>query len=274
MNTMKLTATSLKSNATDFMFVGPFVLQKPKSFLPDRDITAKSFLHYNIHGTGVLTSSGFQARGLFSSSFSKKFNQNQISWPDVQLQLSSTAVHQSFISTLAHIHGLNETIMNQYYAPHVGKDSFHILISVGRPKSKGEMRLASSNPNDPLILDPKYLSDPQGEDFKIMLEALKTSVKIVEDSSEFDKLGAKFTAQVFPGCENMQFRSDAYWECYVKHYTVSLNHQVGTCAMGRDNGDQTVVDSQLRVKGVKNLRVVDASVSLISYELSFFKQNK
>ena len=47
---------------------------------------------------------------------------------------------------------------------------------------------------------------------------------------------------------------DNYWECFARHLTMSMYHPTGTCAMGK------VVDNELRVIGVDNLRIVDASV--------------
>ena len=58
------------------------------------------------------------------------------------------------------------------------------------------------------------------------------------------------------GCENIEWGSDEYWECYVKNTVTTLLHGVGTCSMGL-NG---VVDERLRVHNVAGLRVVDASI--------------
>lgn len=54
--------------------------------------------------------------------------------------------------------------------------------------------------------------------------------------------------------------SDAYWECCIRGYTSSLQHQVGTCKMGPERDHTAVVNAELQVHGVKNLRVVDASI--------------
>ena len=58
----------------------------------------------------------------------------------------------------------------------------------------------------------------------------------------------------FPMCQNLKFLSDSYWECFIRHLTMTMYHPVGTCALG------SVVDPELRVQGVDNLRVADASV--------------
>lgn len=57
-------------------------------------------------------------------------------------------------------------------------------------------------------------------------------------------------------CKRIPFASPKYWECFVLNMASTLYHPVGTCAMGPDG----VVDEDLLVRGLKNLRVVDASV--------------
>lgn len=56
------------------------------------------------------------------------------------------------------------------------------------------------------------------------------------------------------------FDSDDYWECAIKGLSSTLHHQVGTCRMGVVGDRDAVVDGRGRVIGIKNLRVVDASI--------------
>ena len=84
---------------------------------------------------------------------------------------------------------------------------------------------------------------------------------IVEKSKLFQSIGVKHSPISLPTCANVPFRSDAYWECYLRHLTLTLYHPSGTCAMGKSNDAKSVVDSELRVIGIKNLRVVDASIA-------------
>ncbi|CAL8127841.1 unnamed protein product [Orchesella dallaii] len=240
------------------VYVGPFFIKEPYSFLFDRDVTAKSFFEYGTYGTGPLTTTGFQAAGLISSSFAK--HRGEKGWPDLQLLLHGVSVHANYATDMAHAYGLQEDTLKKYYKHAAGRHSFHIVVSLGRPYARGEIRLASRNPSAPLIIDPKYLEDPWDFDSKTMVEGVKRAIDIVEGTTKFQNLGGSFTHEVFPGCENVKFRSDDYWECYIRQYTVSLNNPVGTCTMGPMDSPHAVVDSELRVIGANNLRVVDASV--------------
>ena len=61
-------------------------------------------------------------------------------------------------------------------------------------------------------------------------------------------------------CEHLQFGSDSYWECAVKHDTNPENHQAGSCKMGPPSDPLAVVDNELRVKGIQGVRVADTSI--------------
>ncbi|CAF1106140.1 unnamed protein product [Rotaria sp. Silwood1] len=53
---------------------------------------------------------------------------------------------------------------------------------------------------------------------------------------------------------------DQFWESYVRKYTITICHPIGTCKMGKEEDPMAVVTPDTRVKGVKDLRVVDASI--------------
>ena len=61
-------------------------------------------------------------------------------------------------------------------------------------------------------------------------------------------------------CKSHEPWSDEYFKCVVQNNVFTVYHPVGTCKMGPSNDTMAVVDSSLRVLGVQNLRVIDASV--------------
>jgi len=129
------------------------------------------------------------------------------------------------------------------------EDGFSIGPTLVDVKSRGEIRLASSDPFDKPIIDPRYLSDPT--DLWLLVEGCKLSRELAEQPS----LKKFVTSELLPGTSVV---TDDEWAAHVREKAESLYHPVGTCAMGPTA--DAVVDPQLRVNGVDGLRVADASV--------------
>ncbi|GIY12801.1 glucose dehydrogenase [Caerostris darwini] len=130
-------------------------------------------------------------------------------------------------------------------------------VSPLQPKSRGTVRLRSSNPYDPPAIDPNYFEDQR--DLQVQVEGLKNCNRFVR-SEPMKKVGAKPLDIKFPGDEQCGGDEDCYLENMVKSFYLVYPQGVGTCKMGDPRDDTTVVDPSLRVKGIKGLRVVDASV--------------
>jgi choline dehydrogenase-like flavoprotein len=119
------------------------------------------------------------------------------------------------------------------------------------PRSRGRLRLRSANPAEPVAIHAGYLSDPDGHDLARMIEGAKISRAIFTQPA-FDAYRGD---NVFP---EKTPQTDRDWEDFVRSKAETIYHPVGTCRMGVDA--LAVVDSELRVRGVPGLRVVDASV--------------
>jgi choline dehydrogenase len=117
------------------------------------------------------------------------------------------------------------------------------------PRSRGEVRLASSDPRIAPRVNPNILADP--EDGAPLLRGLDL-VRRLCDMPAFAPYKA---AEVRPG---RGVRSEAELKAYLREATATVHHPVGSCRMGIDA--MAVVDPNLRVRGVGSLRVVDASV--------------
>jgi choline dehydrogenase-like flavoprotein len=119
------------------------------------------------------------------------------------------------------------------------------------PRSRGRLRQHSADPAQPIAIHANYLGDAEGHDLKMMIEAARLSREIL-DQAPF----APFRGEpVFP---ERRIGTDAEYTDFIRRKAETIYHPVGTCRMGRD--DRAVVDSELRVRGVAGLRVVDASV--------------
>jgi choline dehydrogenase len=129
------------------------------------------------------------------------------------------------------------------------RDGFTMHICQLRPESRGTVTLASSNPFAAPCIDPNYLATE--EDRRALREGVKQARAIFAQAALDPFRGAEFK----PGAE---VQTDDEIDAYVRATAETIYHPVGTCRMGVDPG--AVVDGECQVRGVKGLRVVDASV--------------
>jgi choline dehydrogenase len=127
--------------------------------------------------------------------------------------------------------------------------AFTMSVCNLRPESRGEVSIKSPNPEDLPTIIPNYLSTES--DREVAVESIKVARKIAQANSIKEHILDEFV----PGS---LFTSDEELLEVARNHSQSIYHPVGTCKMGHDK--DSVVDDQLRVHGVKNLRVVDASI--------------
>ena len=118
-----------------------------------------------------------------------------------------------------------------------------------RPYSRGEIQLKSSDPLQAPAMQPNYLQDPR--DLELMLEGASMAKEIFMQQG-FDSIRDGF---IFPE-ETVQSKDEQI--DFIRRKAETIYHPVGTCKMGNDA--MAVVDSDLKVYGVENLRVIDASI--------------
>lgn len=129
------------------------------------------------------------------------------------------------------------------------RDGFAVHVCQLRPESRGEVRLSSADPLADPVIDPNYLAAET--DRRTMRESVRIVRKIVNQSPLDPFRGAEHR----PG-QNIE--TDAEIDEWVRATGETIYHPVGTCRMGADS--RSVVDGELRVRGVAGLRVADASV--------------
>jgi len=131
----------------------------------------------------------------------------------------------------------------------VRNDTHSASVFLVRPESVGSVKLSSSNPASPLIIDPKYLS--ASSDLPRFIEGIKLLVNLYENSAAFADVGAHLVDTQYP-CAAFPYRSDEYWGCVTRAAVSTGFHYTGTCRMGKGASDpRAVVDSKLRVIGTK-----------------------
>jgi choline dehydrogenase len=121
-----------------------------------------------------------------------------------------------------------------------------------KPRSTGTITLRSPDPKDKPIIDPRYLTDDAGADRAALMAGLRMCAKIAKSPALRDVIGK--IARPLGATE----LTDETLERALNSLSHTLYHPVGTCRMGSD--DASVVDPDLRVRGVEGLRVADASV--------------
>lgn len=124
---------------------------------------------------------------------------------------------------------------------------FGIVVILGKPTSRGAIRLSSNNPDDAAVIDLAYYSTPEDRD--TMLAAVNKSRSIAAQSN------LAGSTPLSSGAKDIQ--GDRLWR-WITAATMTTFHYCGSCRMGEDANSP--VDARLRLKGLRNVRVADASV--------------
>lgn len=198
---------------------------KPVTY--DRVSDVKVAFDYYLRGhSGVGSSNIAEAGGFVRSRYAPDAR------PDIQLH---------FLPAMLDNHGRHR----------LAGDGYTVHACPLRPRSRGRISLASGRAADKVRIEANYLSDAEGFDLKMMVECAKLSRELLAQHAFDDFRGAP----IFPARDDLD---DAGLVEFIRAKAETIYHPIGTCRMGRD--DDSVVDPQLRVRGVERLRVIDASV--------------
>nr|WP_325168776.1 GMC family oxidoreductase N-terminal domain-containing protein [Paracoccus caeni] len=118
-----------------------------------------------------------------------------------------------------------------------------------RPRSRGTVRLASADPLAPPLIDPNYWADPHDREMSIR------GLKLAQEIMAGNALKPMLKREVLPGPD---VQTEADYFAYACRNAKTDHHPAGTCRMGGD--DASVLDPQLRFRGIAGLRVADASI--------------
>jgi len=140
-----------------------------------------------------------------------------------------------------------------YFAPFKQpfKDGFACRTVLTQPKSRGHVTLTSADPLAKPRITQNFLSAP--EDW----QALRTSIGMVRDLARQPAFAAFIGREIAPG---PAATTPEAIDAFISKTAITVHHPAGTCRMGADDDDMAVVDTQLRVRGLRSLRVVDGAV--------------
>ena len=181
-------------------------------------------LHWLAGGRGLLTSNGVDAGGYVKSSA-------EVTREDLQLHFFPGSLRDCSLSgTVGHQFALN--------------------VYLSRPFSRGQLWLNSADPLDRPRMVFNFLEAE--EDQTRLVSAVRIARRILSAKALSPFRGEELT----PGAGT---ETDGQILAYVRESAKSAHHPVGTCAMGRADDPLAVLDSELAVRGVRGLRVCDAS---------------
>jgi choline dehydrogenase len=175
--------------------------------------------------------------------------------PNIELVLISACMSSD--PTYYKMLTFTDEFYNAVYKPIEGVHCWTAGGIVTQPKSRGRIMLNSINPHDKPLINHNFFENPV--DLETQVLAIKETLK-VSKTQALQKFGSRLHDIPIPACKNLEFSSDDYWRCAAKQTATGVWHLSGTCKMGPNSDPDAVVDSRLKVYGVKGLRVIDASI--------------
>lgn len=180
------------------------------------------------------------------------------SLPDVQIDHNYFLPNTSYVNSVCKDSwSFKDSICNQFTEFNKEKELFIFFVALCRPHSRGYIEIRGKNAMEHPKIFTKYFNDTR--DMDTFVKGVKKVMEIV-NTPTFKNMKAEIKRINFEGCDDFEFESEDYWECMARTVTFHVYHPVGTVKMGKVKDSTAVVDSRLKVYGVKNLRVVDASV--------------
>lgn len=203
-------------------------------------------------GTGLLSTIGMtDVTGFINT-------KNESNIPDIQYHFIFTPIKDSYlINEVMRAINYEPKLRDQYLNVVKDSDLFIMCPTLLRPESRGRIELKTSDPKDSPKIITNFLTESR--DIETLIRGIRFVLKLKE-TQHFQYLEPELVKLNVPKCNKLEYDSDEYWECIIRHTSVSLYHPVGTCKMGPSKDPSAVVDHSLKVHGIEGLRVADASI--------------
>lgn len=231
----------------------PIQLHKSTATPMPNTETVDDIYMYMMHKVGSLSHVG----ALDLTAFINTVNETA-SYPDIQFHhlIFRCGEEKRFRNALENI-GYEEAVTESLIKGIKKADVLLVIVVLLNPKSVGKLELVSKNPTDKPRIYGNYLDND--EDVETLINGINTIKRFIRTKT-YNQQEASILRVDIPGCKDIQYEKPGYWECFVRHMTSTVYHPVGTVKMGPDSDPEAVVDERLRVKDIKNLRVIDASI--------------
>ena len=184
----------------------------------------KAMLEWRSNRTGWITSNVSETQGFVSTEGNNEH-------PNIQLALCT---------------GIVDDHARKMHAGH----GYTLHVTLMRPQSRGSLTLASRNPTDRPLIDPAFFKE--SADMQTLVTATQLGLRVMQSPALSSHRGDMIHA--------VDANNPAQIESFLRDHSDTEYHPVGTCKMGPAQDPMAVVDAELRVHGLQNLRVIDASI--------------
>lgn len=182
---------------------------------------------------------------------------NHSGYPDIELQHFNQKRQSTGLKTLLYAMDYEKSVIEPLLKANEDGETNMVYVELLRPKSTGEILLRTTDPYDAPKILANYLE--RDEDIQTLLRGIRYQMNFI-NSTAFKKRDGQLIRIPFNDCDKNKYDSDEYWICYMSHMATTVYHPVGTAKMGPNSDKNAVVDSELKVKGIQGLRIVDASI--------------
>lgn len=237
-------------NLQDHVIVAYYIALQPGE---EKDDVIKDYLQYLSSQSGPFAGNGGTHITLFLDS-----EQIESKYPNLQYHYLFFRKGDSyrlpqFLKLMSYENSIHQTLTKVSQK----SDIAVVWITLLNPVSVGHIELRSSNPFQKVKIFANYLDD--SNDVRLLVDGLKLQRKFL-NTKALRSLNATELRFKIPECDENPVESDEYLKCYVSFFSTTIYHPAGTARMGPTGDQRAVVDPQLRVRGTKGLRVIDASI--------------
>ncbi|XP_022160862.1 glucose dehydrogenase [FAD, quinone]-like [Myzus persicae] len=187
---------------------------------------------------------------------------DDLEYPDIQIlkfriPFNSTNTFPNKINVFTNMFGYAKEVTDLYDELNLLSDLIVMTPIMLQPSSTGRVMLNSNDPLDNPKIFLNYLSC--NKEIETLLKGIEFVINLSKTKSMIDA-GLVLEELKLSNCADYIWDTRDYWMCVIQNLAAPFYHIVGTCKMGSEDDNYSVVDTKLRVKGIIGLRVIDSSI--------------